>query len=53
MSELESQHPDVYEKFQNGLVIRQTNQFWTVLSCDLVVKQTSHEITKKHNWLDS
>ena len=41
MSELESKHPDVYEKFQNGFhVIRRTNQFWAGLSCDLVIEQT-------------
>ena len=41
MSEPESKHPYVYEKFQDRFhVIRRTNQFWAGLSCDLVIEQT-------------
>jgi 5'-3' exonuclease len=41
MTDLESKHPEVYRKFQEGYhVIRRTNQFWAGLGCDLVIEQT-------------
>ena len=41
MTELESKHPVVYQKFEDGFhVIRRTNQTWAGLSCDLVIEQT-------------
>ncbi|KAJ8027660.1 hypothetical protein HOLleu_32863 [Holothuria leucospilota] len=41
MSKLERRNPDVYKKFHDGFhVIRRTKQYWSGLSCDLVIKQT-------------
>ena len=41
MSQLETKHPDVYQKFQEGLhVIRRTDRQWSGLACDLVMEQT-------------
>lgn len=41
MSQLETRHPDVHDKFSRGFhVVRRSNQFWAGLSCDLVIEQT-------------
>src|SRR6218665_2204937 len=40
MSQLHINHPDFFRKFENGYVIRRSNQFWAGLSSDLVIEQT-------------
>ncbi len=41
MNELETKHPDVFRKFNNGFhVIRRSKKFWAGLSSDLVIEQT-------------
>ena len=41
MSELESTHPEIYQKFINGFhVVRRSNHFWAGLGSDLVIEQT-------------
>ncbi len=40
MSQLEKQHPDIYQKFQEGLhVVRRNDRSWAGLSTDLVIEQ--------------
>jgi len=40
MSNLPTQHPNVYQHFRDGLhVIRRSNQLWAGLSSDLVIEQ--------------
>ena len=40
MSTLETDHPDVYRKFEDGFhVVRRSNRFWAGLSTDLVIEQ--------------
>jgi hypothetical protein len=41
MSQLHINHPEVFQKFENGFhVIRHSSQFWAGLSPDLVIEQT-------------
>lgn len=41
MCQLETRHPDIYEKFSRGFhVIRRSDQCWAGLSSDLVIEQT-------------
>ena len=41
MSELESTHPGIYQKFINGFhVVRRSNHYWVGLGFDLVIEQT-------------
>ncbi len=38
MSQLEEQHPDIYQQFQEGLyVVRRSDRLWAGLSTDLVI----------------
>ena len=40
MSQLEEQHPDIYQQFQEGLhVVRRSDRLWSGLSTDLVIEQ--------------
>ena len=40
MNSLESEHPDVYRKFEAGFhVVRRSNPMWAGLSTDLVIEQ--------------
>ena len=40
MSQLEKQHPDIYQQFQEGLhVVRRSDRLWAGLSTDLVIEQ--------------
>ena len=40
MSNLQYDHPDVYQHFQDGLhVIRRSDRYWAGLSSDLVIEQ--------------
>ena len=40
MSNLQYDHPDVYQHFQDGLhVIRHSDRYWAGLSSDLVIEQ--------------
>ena len=40
MSQLEEQHPDIYQQFQEGLhVVRRSDRLWAGLSTDLVIEQ--------------
>ena len=40
MNSLESEHPDVYRKFEAGFnVVRRSNRMWAGLSTDLVIEQ--------------
>ena len=40
MGTLETDHPDVYRKFEDGFhVVRRSNRFWAGLSTDLVIEQ--------------
>jgi hypothetical protein len=41
MSQLHINHPEIFQKFENGFhVIRRSSQFWAGLSPDLVIEQT-------------
>jgi len=41
MVTLQTDHPDIYSLFLNGLhVVRRTDRFWAGLSTDLVIEQT-------------
>ncbi|XP_064094950.1 uncharacterized protein LOC135207244 [Macrobrachium nipponense] len=41
MEQLEHTHPDMFQKFSNGLhVIRRSDQYWAGLSSDLAIEQT-------------
>jgi len=41
MVTLQTDHPDIYSFFLNGLhVVRRTDRFWAGLSTDLVIEQT-------------
>ncbi len=40
MSQLEEQHPDIYQQFQEGLhVVRRSDRLWAGLSTDLVIEE--------------
>ncbi|PIK60573.1 hypothetical protein BSL78_02509 [Apostichopus japonicus] len=39
MLNLPETHPDVYRKFQEGLVVRRSDRFWAGLSSDLIIEQ--------------
>ena len=54
MSQLEEQHPDIYQQFQEGLhVVRRSDRLWAGLSTDLLIEQVLMRSMKTSGGLTS